>query len=160
MKLNPLVVGYRSFNILLLVVSLSIVLIAARKLSLAINVVAILLLVVGVVGAMYTLQHVRTRRGAVLIGCTRRYFVQVQKALITGKALGTVYRPGRGIGLIRELYAHHRDAEADDIQLGRDLRNYISEQGQSINPRETVLFAVWLTGIIIFAGIVAWLLLV
>jgi len=159
MTLNPLVVRYRPFNMFLFVLALIILILAIRKLSVSVDVGALLMLVLGVVGAIYTLQHLRTRRGVVMLGCTRRYFLQVQKALFTNRALGTAYRPGRGVGLIRELYAHHRDRDADDRQLSMDLRNYISMHGQSINPRETVLFIVWLALILAFAGIVAWLLL-
>lgn len=159
MNLNPLVVGYRQFNILLLVLSIGIVVLAIRKLSASIDVAPILILVFGLVAAIITLQHLRTRRGVVLLGCTRRYFVKVQTAFLTAKVLGTVYRPGRGIGFIRELFAHHRNPDVNDNQLINDLRNYIAEHSQSINPREMLLLSAWMLALAIVAGIVAWLLL-
>jgi len=160
MRLSPLALGFRQFNIFLCLLSLCIVLLAVRKLSESVQVPVILILVSAVVGVIMTSQHLRTRRGAVLLGCTRRYFEQVQNAMLRDKALGTVYKPGRGIGFIRELYAHHRNTDANDKLLLADLRNYISAQGQFINPRESLLLLSWLLVTLVVTGIVAWLLLV
>ena len=159
MKMNPVVTSYRHFNALLLGIALLLLLLAVRKLSIQPSVPAIAIAVVALVGAIVTFYQLRIRRGVVLIGCTRRSFDRVREQLLKDKPLGTTYRPGRGIGLVRELFAHHRDQAADDKALAQALNEYFTAYPQQLTPRDCVLLAAWGIGLFIAALFVARLLL-
>ena len=159
MNMNPFVTRYRHFNAFLLGIALLLLLLAVRKLTTLPSVGAVVIAVVAVVAAIVTFYHLRVRRGAVLIGCSRRYFDHLRDNLLKNKPLGTTYRGGRGIGLVRELFAHHRDKSADDEALVSALRTHMAAHPQQLTPRHTLLLAAWVIGLIIAVVVVARLLL-
>lgn len=159
MKMNPFVTSYRHFNAFLLGVALLLLLLAARKLAAGPSIGAIVIAVVAVVGAIVTFYHLRIRRGAVLIGCSRHYFDRLRDDLLKDRPLGTTYRAGRGIGLIRELFAHHRDKSADDKALISALKAHMGAYPQQLTPRHTLMLSAWVIALVIAVMVVARLLL-
>ncbi len=159
MSMNPIVSRFRQFNAAALGVAVLLLLLACRKLSLQLSVVAVIVAVVAGLVAIITWHHLRTRRGIVLIGCTRRTFDSLTKALLQDKPLGATYRPGRRIGPIRELSGHWRDKSIDDNALISAVKQYFVTHPQQLTPRDAMLLLAWGCGSVIAILVMAWLLL-
>lgn len=159
MNRNPVVTSFRHFNAFMLGIAALVLLLACRKLSIAPSVPAIIIAAVSGIVAILSWHRLRTRDGVMLLGCTRRTFDQLQDRLLVNQALGAIYRPGRALGLVRELAASRRNKSTDDAALVKTLQAHFKAHPQQLTPRDSVLLAAWCIGLVLLVPLVAWLLL-